>query len=102
MPKVLDTTRVPGRMPSKVGRNCSFNSSSKYRVTTLALEKSSLKMSPCTMRTRPATGFFGIALRQGGEVFVVLNAPSPRPKLPCRRDRDLAVTGPQVHHLVFG
>ena len=55
MENVLDKTRVPGRMAKMVGRNCAFSSSSRYMVTTVALEKSSLKMSPCTMRTRSAT-----------------------------------------------
>ena len=43
-----------------------------------------------------------VALGQCGQVFVVLNAPGPRPKLPRRRDRDLAVACAQINDLVIG
>ena len=52
------TTRVPGFISRIVGRNCWLSRGNRYSVTTVALLKSSLKMSPVTMLTLSATPAF--------------------------------------------
>ena len=52
---MCDTMRVPGFIRRSCGRSCWFSSGNRYIVTTLACEKSSLKMSPVTIFTRSAT-----------------------------------------------
>jgi len=49
-----EVTRVPGFMARMVGRRRMFSSGSRYMVTTVALLKSSLKMSPWMIFTRSA------------------------------------------------
>ncbi len=66
-------------------------------MTTVALEKSSLKMSPCDDRD-PVGHARALRVARGerGQVLVVLDADRARAELLRRRDRDAAFAGAQV------
>ena len=78
-------------------RSCWFRSGSRYSVTTLAPEKSSLKMSPWMIVTLSATpARSALAPRERGEIRVVLDADRLRAEFLRRRDRYPAVSGAEI------
>ena len=93
---VLATMRVPGFMARKVGRSRRFIDGSRKVVTTVASEKSVLKMSPRTKRVRRLTPASArLALRELDQAAVVLDAARAGAALRGRDHQD-AVAGTEV------